>query len=326
LEAQEFWSPNEEVVSSYKELVDVVEDVFTKWQRDKNKVFAWRGQVDSRWPLYSSLYRRAAWTRGTQLEERDLAREEAKVLTSAHRWGLHVSESGGRLSVLAQLAALQHFGAPTRMIDVTFNPWIGAWFAVEEKWDNAVPKHEDADARLFAVDVTGRLINENDDYRNWEDCMRRPWPTERDPAGMNEAEAEARKALRKLWSTKVFAWRAPRYNARIAAQIGGFLLGGVPASRGPEGPNQWPKEGGGYWAIDEVRAATCLSLRPHKLRVTRGGVSQDAVYTIRITASAKQDIRNRLQKGFGYTHSSMYPDFTGFANFGAPELRTREGV
>lgn len=326
MEPQEFWSPNEETVASYKELVDVIEDVFSKWQREKNKVFAWRGQVDSSWPLYSSLYRRLAWTRETQPEERDLAREEAKILTSTHRWGLHVSDSGGRLSVLAQLAALQHFGAPTRLIDVTFNPWIGAWFAAEEKWDNAVPMHEEADARLFAVDVTGRLINENDDYRDWEDCMKRPWPTEVDPAGLTEAELEARRQLRKLWSTKVFAWRAPRYNTRIAAQNGGFLLGGVPTSRGPEGPNQWPKDDEGYWSIDEVRRATSLSLRPHKLRAKHGGVSQDAVYTIRITAAAKKEIRNRLQKGFGYIHSSMYPDFTGFAGFATPELKTRPGV
>jgi len=255
LNPEDFWAPNEEVISSYDDLVKVVEDVFRKWQ-SRNKMFAWRGQVDSKWPLYSSLYRRVAWTRSARPEERDLARAEAKVLADTHRWSLHVSDSGGRLSVLAQLAALQHFGAPTRLVDVTFNPWIGAWFAVEEKWDNALPKHEDADARLFAVDVTGRLINENDEYRGWEDSVKRPWPTEDESADISEKEREALKRMRSTWSTKVFAWRAPRYNTRIAAQNGGFLLGGVPVSRGPDGPNQWPKDGGSYWSVDEVRAAT----------------------------------------------------------------------
>ena len=322
MDPKEFWAPNEETVNGYDELVAVIEDVFKKWQ-SQNKVFAWRGQVNAEWPLYSSLYRRATWTRGAPPEERDLARLEAKILADAHRWGLHVSDSGGRLSVLAQLAALQHYGAPTRLIDVTFNPWIGAWFAVEPQRDNAVPQHDDKDARIFAVDVTGRLINDNDDYRDWEDCLKRPWPTETDPAGLAGDALEALKKMRKTWSTKVFAWRAPRYNARIAAQNGGFLLGGVPASRGSEGPNQWPREVGGYWSIDEVRMATSLSLRPHKLRVKHGGVSQDAVYSVRITAAAKLEIRDRLQRSFGYRHSTMYPDFTGFAMFGSPDLKTR---
>jgi hypothetical protein len=52
------------------------------------------------------------------------------VLRSVHQWGLHNGASG-RLSALAQLATLQHFGAPTRMIDVTLNAYIGLWFAVQ---------------------------------------------------------------------------------------------------------------------------------------------------------------------------------------------------
>lgn len=123
----------------------------------------------------------------------------------------------------------------------------------------------------------------------------------------------------------MFAWRAPHYNARIAAQDGGFFLGGVPTSRGPEAPNQWPRDGGGYWRIGAVRAATCLSLRPHKLRVKHGGVSQDAIYTMRILAAAKREIRERLERSLGYKHSTIYPDFTGFAMFATPYLKTRGG-
>ncbi len=322
MEPSEFWKPNEEVIANYADLVTVIEDVFTKW-RSQSKVFAWRGQVNADWPLYSSLYRRLTWTRGAPPEERDLARYEGRILADVHRWGLHTGGPGGRLSILAQLAALQHFGAPTRLVDVTFNPWIGAWFAVEEKWDNAGRQYEDEDARLFAVDVTGRLINENRQYRRWEDALRRPWPTEAEPKDLNDDERRRLMAMRRTWSTKVFAWRTPHYNARIAAQDGGFLLGGAPTSRGPDAPNQWPKDGGGYWRIEEVRAATCLSLRPHKLRVKRGGVAQDAVYSMRILASAKDEIRARLERSFGYRHSTIYPDFTGFAMAATPDLKTR---
>ncbi len=49
------------------------------------------------------------------------------------------------------------------------------WFAVEEKWENGTRKYEDEDGRLFAIDITERLINEDDDRRDWEDDARRPW-------------------------------------------------------------------------------------------------------------------------------------------------------
>ena len=56
--------------------------------------------------------------------------EEVDILKELHRWGLHNSESGGRLSILNQLAILQHYGAPTRLIDITFDAWVAVRFAV----------------------------------------------------------------------------------------------------------------------------------------------------------------------------------------------------
>ena len=314
---EDFWSPYEIEITSFDDLYQVIEDVFKKWS-SKNKLFAWRGQVDSSWPLYSSLYRRLYWTKGSLPEERELYKKEGDILKEVHRWGLHVSNDVGRLSALNQLAALQHYGAPTRMIDITFNPWIAAWFAVEKKWDSGGnERYKDKDARLFAIDVTNRLINENDRYRGWEDDLKRPWPK---PAP-KDADEEEKKNYR-IWCTKVFAWKPPHFDSRIAAQNGGFIFGGVPMTRGPEGPNQWPKDGTGYWKIDEVRRATSISIRPHRLKSRRGGVVQDAVYSFRIRSDAKEKIRAQLEKNFGYKHSTMYPDFTGFSLFGTPELKT----
>ncbi len=315
----EFWKPFETVLHSYDDLAKVIDEVFTKWSA-KNKVFAWRGQVNAGWPLYSSLYRRLSWTRATSSppEERHLYSAEGKILVDVHRWGLHASGPTGRLPILSQLAALRHYGAPTRLIDITFNPWIGAWFAVEQKWHNTDNVHENEDARLFAIDVTGRLINERDSYRDWEDRLSRPWPSRSGSDDSDETRTEYRR-----WCTEVFAWRPPHFDARIAAQNGGFLLGGVPVSSGPDGPKQWPKDGSGKrWHIAEVRGATSVSLRPHKLQTQKGGVAQDAVYTFRITAGAKVEIRDRLERNFDYKHATMYPDFTGFASFGTSTLKS----
>lgn len=113
-------------------------------------------------------------------------------------------------------------------------------------------------------------------------------------------------------------------DARIAAQDGGFLFGGVPVSQGPTGPEQWSKgTTGSFWKIAEVRKATSLALHPHKLRTVHGGVAKNAVYSFRILAAAKGEIRQRLERNFDYTHRTIYPDFTGFALFGTPKLRSR---
>jgi hypothetical protein len=195
------------------------------------------------------------------------------------------------------------------------NAFIGVWFAVEEKFDNGDRIHEDADGRLFAIDVTRRLINEYDDYRGWEDAVSRPWKN----LGTRE------------WSTAAWAWQPPAFEARISSQHGAFLLGGVPAAVAPPekvGPLQWPKgpdPSEGKWLIDEVRRSTSLAFRMHKVGPLAGGVGQTGqpAFTFRIKASAKKEIRQRLRQLFGYSHGTIYPDFPGFADFGYPTLKTR---
>lgn len=312
----DFWKPFEGRAESYEQVRDLIHGVFDKWS-SRGRLFAWRGQVDASWPLHSSLYRRLLWSTNAAKapDEKTLHKREGDILADVHRWGLHMG-ARGRLSILAQLAMLQHYGAPTRLIDVTFNPLIGLWFAVEKKWDNGEPKYEDADGRLFAIDVTDRLINENGTYRSWEDELHRPWPK---PAAA-DAPVEDRTSY-KEWRTRAFAWRPAHFERRVAAQNGGFILGGVPIA-----PPQWPKSTNpqdGKWKIDEVRRATSLALRAHKLDPQAGGVTSNAVYTIRIKAAAKKDIRNWLENLFGYRHSTIYPDYTGFASFGTPDLKSR---
>jgi hypothetical protein len=314
---EKFWSPLEHEIKNFRQLERYLNTIHTKWSSKKH-AFAWRGQVDSSWALHSSLYRRLSWSRADpRPEEADLYKAESRVLADVHRWGLHVSPDVGRLSILNQLAKLQHYGAPTRLIDITFNPWIAAWFAVEVKSENGIDRFEDRDARLFAIDVTERLINETRSRRSWEDDLHRPWPkTQGKPASVRSAEL-------KTWCTRTFAWKPPHLDARISAQNGGFVFGGVPSSSGPKGPIQWPKyPGAGRWTIDEVRASTSVPLRPHRLTDDDRGVEQNAVYTARISAKAKTEIRERLEKSFGYQHKTIYPDFTGFASFGTPQLRT----
>lgn len=303
----DFWGKFEVEIKDFNSLVAVINQVMEKSVK-KNIKFAWRGQVDANWALHSSLYRRLSLTKGRNVVESDLAAEEEKILADLHRWGLHSHPNRGRLSILNQLAILQHYGAPTRLIDITFNAWVGVFFAVEQKWDNGDELYAKSDARLFAFDVTDKIINENRDMRPWEDSLFRPWKN-----GLPDQEQ---------WTTSVFAWKPPSIDSRIFAQNGAFLLGGVPAGV----PKlQFPIQPGANtrWKIDEVRTSTSVAMRPHMFDPRQGGVVNGALYTFRIKHEAKKDIRERLKQMFGYDHSTIYPDYSGFSLFGTPNLKSR---
>lgn len=312
---EEFWKPFEVEIGDFNQLLQVINQVMEK-AVERNIKFAWRGQIDASWSLHSSLYRRVNLTEGKILTEDKIAQYEREILVELHRWGLHSSSQNGRLSILNQLAMLQHYGAPTRLIDITFNAWVGVWFAVEEKWSNGAKVNEDKDARLFAFDVTDRLINENEKLRPWEDDLSRPWKKGRED-GVDQKE----------WCTSVYAWKPANLDARISAQNGGFLFGGIPSTNKPDRKKfQFPKSPNfkdGWWPIEEGRRACCVAARPHVFDPAKGkGAGPGALYSFRIKAGAKADIRTRLDKLFGYRHSTIYPDFSGFSNFALPKIKS----
>lgn len=306
-----FWQPFEVVINNYAELVTAIEGVL-ELAKEKNRQFAWRGQVNADWALHSSLYRRVKLTSSKNPKEDEISEMEGEILARLHRWGLHNIPGRGRLSTLNQLAMLQHFGAPTRLIDISFNAWVGVFFAVEEKWSNSSLVEEDSDARLFAIDVTDRIINETKGKSLWEEDFSCPW---NNSSHISQEE----------WTTNFFAWKPPSLDARIFAQNGGFIFGGVPNTIGPNKTRfQFPKSPDfrdGWWTIDEGRGSCCIAARTHKFATTKGPTPKEALYTFKITAAAKSDIRKRLELMFGYRHSTIYPDYTGFSDFAIPELK-----
>ncbi|WP_022930013.1 FRG domain-containing protein [Patulibacter americanus] len=291
-----FYAPWESEIDGFEKINDLLTRLSERWLVT-DRLFAWRGVSDATFPLHSSLYRRLLWQREASgnpepPDEAALAEAEGKLLAETHRWGLHNGPQG-RLSILYQLAALQHFGAPTRLIDVTLNAYIGLWFAVE--------KDDGRDGRLFAVDITSKLINEQSELRDWEDRRERPW------AELPEAR----------WTGETFAWKPPPFERRIAAQNGAFLFAGVPKTapgfqlqKQPGGSKTWPRA--------DVRRGTSLPLRLHKADPKAGGVGAGGApaYTFRIVSAAKPAIRKRLEGLFGYTHQTIYPDLPGFAQYG----------
>lgn len=259
-------------MKSYDELVEAITKLTERVPAQKHQ-YAWRGQANSNWALHSTLYRRLlSYSEDEDILETQVEEEEDRILSELHRWGIHSSVTRGRLSVLNQLALLQHYGAPTRLLDVTFSPWVAVWFAVQEAQD--ADKSKNVDGRIFIFDVSDRLINEKDEYRDWEDQLKRPWrPSElkrnsdleldlkrksdlqseleslSDSKSDLERKSEIKSELESLsdlkseddtaklftkkdWTTNIYAWKPPAIDGRIAAQNSGFIFGGVVQSKG----------------------------------------------------------------------------------------------
>jgi hypothetical protein len=104
-----------------------------------------RGQADAGWPIVSSLTRYLQRTgvrpdNWLYQEWRSLEKFQAR----AHHFMTHLPAPDDYLS---WLALMQHHGAPTRLIDFTWSPYVAAFFALESAF---------GDAAVWALDG-GRL-------------------------------------------------------------------------------------------------------------------------------------------------------------------------
>lgn len=288
MDGYQFFSPWEgPVIRSWGEAIKAIEDVLKKV--DGKRRMVWRGQVNARWNLHSGLYRRVlAGATGAAPEEDDLLKAEDKLLGMARdNWRFD------QMPYLELLAHMQHYGAPTRLLDVSLSPLVALWFAVEEQHDG----EDGNDGRVFAIDVTDRSVRLNSEWNTYDI----PW-------------RHFEKASK--WSLELpLLWKPPSYNDRIPAQQSGFLLAGVPKFY--KGSNaqyrQGPWSGANHWTANEVRLATSVPTR----MVDRTKRIQDRskpTLTLRIDAEAKKEIRGHLERDYGINMGTMYPDLFGMAS------------
>jgi hypothetical protein len=114
-------------LSSWDDFLRIVTDSpYTNW--------AFRGQRDDA-PLYSSLSR---YFRNFRIDPRAWPEQEERILRIFKRKAHQFMERPPEFEDdLQWLALMQHHGAPTRLLDFSWSPYVAAYFALERATANA---------------------------------------------------------------------------------------------------------------------------------------------------------------------------------------------
>jgi len=259
--------------------------------RDRQWVF--RGVSNESYGLHSSLSR---WVKeeindGSDdfPQEDEVSRYEHRFVDAARRWNLD-RHASGPLTGMELLASLQHTGTPTRLIDVSHEALVAAWFAVE--------RNDEKDGRFFAIEVSGRTLDDT-------------WIRQPDPFWWGEGP-DVVEDFHQEWTSDYWLWTPPPVEQRMIRQHGAFLLGGVPTGQ----PQQWYLRGQGNerkrFSGDEVRQLTSIAARVHSV----GGSGRPAdrpMRTFRIKAGAKEELRWKLDVLLDHSDRTLFPDLSHFA-------------
>jgi hypothetical protein len=289
-----YWRTHQHAVDSLPSFFDAVRQI-SAYQQTTGSKFVWRGVANAAHPLYSSIVRHYIDIHGEVPSEKLLRAFERSVFAEAQEWNLDWHREGGRLTALELLAAMQHHGIATRLLDFTLNPLFALWFATE--------KHDDKPGRVFAIDISDRLAE-------------REWASKPKPWWWEETDKAASK-----WTARSWIWRPPPFEPRIVRQGGVFLVGGVPTTtpvRNVRIPgNRRPMR------ADEVRASMSVSFQLISYQQAEAAYSGESLagnppkaraFTLLI--EDKQVIREELERTFDLSHKTLFPDFPGMAAYG----------
>ena len=252
----------------------------------------WRGQQDATWAVHSSLYRRLEAT--GRVDEDRLVTAESSALHSAREWGMRARRP------TEFFAKLQHHGAPTRLLDATVDPEVAVWFAVE-----AHPELDEVDGLVLGWGRAPRIgtdVVESAESAPNEDGV---------PFWHAWTNSEQRHRVDWGTGTRTWTWFPPALSDRMRAQRAGFLIEAGPILT-DDVVDVFSEELSLDWRASEIARATSIVGLPsrHDVLTKPNGANLVPVFSFRILATAKREIRDYLAKK-GLTYSAVYPDLGG---------------
>lgn len=236
----------------------------------------WRGQASKSWGLSSSLWRLL----GNPNEEQMRIAERA-TLMSAHAWGIGIHPTGIEVDHQV-LAALQHHGAWTRLMDVTSNPWVALWFACATSGTDDGVVFGIRRTDLEVLRTGGPAIHRHPTYGSASDPVGWHYRSQLDQSAQDRMPFVVDPVIR---------------NDRIRAQGGMFLT----------------------WAVSERGVAELGGLSAERLSLGKMAdevESQPAerglrISTVVIPADIKQEVRRVLAESYDISTSRLFPDVQG---------------
>ena len=309
MSAEEYFSEDEGEVTSLADLHVKIERLVSK---NPGLVLVWRGHQDATWGLHSTLYRALKGSDGDSYPSEDeMVTAEKEVLRKARdEWRLN------DMSAIEVLARLQHYGAPTRLLDVSRNPLIAAWFAVE------AGTGDDQDGRLLAL-ATGPVPREPATFVPSLALSASELSTAQGPIWHSYKDATERRSGG--WGTggSRLVWIPSVYEERMSAQNAGFVLDGMPIIseeilpffRGARGDRSLTN--GDLLAVGSIFAHTQKTTR----KATRVGPGFAPTFSFRIPQEVKSELREKLASRYALTRGTIYPDVAGLAKYIKADLK-----
>jgi hypothetical protein len=133
------------------------------------QAYVFRGQASAAWDsLQPSLHR--SFVNNDDPEESVI--QEAKAIKAFRRHArslLHPSEMVYFDRILDSITLMQHYGAPTRLLDWTLSPWVACYFAVHAQQDT---KDEDAVIWSFNWDELDKYNHERYETKGYKNFRR----------------------------------------------------------------------------------------------------------------------------------------------------------
>lgn len=126
--------------------------------RKRYKQFIYRGHPRKEYELKSSIQR--AFERLNVRKDWQRGREMAIIKSFKSRAHLYLQHLPDKNNNLEWLSVMQHYGAPTRLLDWTYSPFVAAFFALEGLNSGCTVYEIDLKSLTRKNEATGIVVNE----------------------------------------------------------------------------------------------------------------------------------------------------------------------